>query len=887
MSESLIEESQSEGNQTEGSPTITQNQDDLSGPRDVWISVMEARDLPKKDLFGAPSDPYAIIHLSDHSQKCKTKIQRRTQQPIWNFHCRLDQVGPNESIEIHVYDKKVFRDVFLGQVQIQRQQINNTSGNIFDEWLRLRPRESKPKEIVGGHIRVRLGYHGTNELGPVREDQLTSNSSTSTSSTRLGSENFGASASPIPYSPSPSTSLQGASSSNENSNRLPGSLGTGSQNTQTAPPVTTQPQTPPAPVGPLPSGWEIRYDSYGRQYFVDHNTRTTSWEDPRLASVSTTAPVVTPIPNPVPNVSPVSSSSSTTTTITTTPQQTISTPTTTEPQPSGEVVRQSLQQQINLRYQNTFVGVDTHNITFGSTSPQTNPLSSPLPSGWEQRVDPYGRVYFVDHNTRTTSWEDPRLKQTAPQPSGPSTSGVSLGGSQQNQRWNLPSGWEARLLFIDHNTKTTTTRDPRLNFYSGAGPLPSSLPPGWEMKWFFLDHTTKTTHWSPPSSHGGLGATGVRSKQFQKKVDDFRKIFKLSSGETNILLRRTHILDDSFNEIMNKSPKELTKHLKIQFKGEPGLDYGGVAREWFFLISHELFNPYYCLVEYSHENEYTLQINPLSSVNPDHLQYFKFMGRIIGLAVFNGKLIDGYFVRPFYKALLGLPPTLDDLQTVDPEYYRNLKWMLENDITDVMDLTFSIDYEEFGVVKVFQLKENGENIAVDNENKVEYVDLIIKWRFQRGREEQMQKFIEGFSEFIDLSCLKRFDAKELELIISGVTYIDVSDWKRHTYYKGYSPHDQICKWFWQIVESFDGEQRARLLQFCTGTSRVPPEGFSGLQGSNGQQHFTIEKITSHKGLPVAHTCFNRLDLPAGYKSIEELQQKLLTAMYETEGFALQ
>lgn len=75
----------------------------------------------------------------------------------------------------------------------------------------------------------------------------------------------------------------------------------------------------------------------------------------------------------------------------------------------------------------------------------------------------------------------------------------------------------------------------------------------------------------------------------------------------------------------------LQRRLYITFVGEEGLDYGGVAREWFFLISHEMLNPMYCLFQYATNNNYQLQINPHSGVNPEHLQYFRFVGRVIAM----------------------------------------------------------------------------------------------------------------------------------------------------------------------------------------------------------------------------------------------------------------
>ena len=99
-------------------------------------------------------------------------------------------------------------------------------------------------------------------------------------------------------------------------------------------------------------------------------------------------------------------------------------------------------------------------------------------------------------------------------------------------------------------------------------------------------------------------------------------------------------------------------------------------REFFFLLSHEMFNPFYCLFEYSAHDNYTLQINPASGVNPEHLNYFKFIGRCLGLGIFHRRFLDAYFVTAFYKMVLRKKVTLADLESVDAELFRGLSWML-------------------------------------------------------------------------------------------------------------------------------------------------------------------------------------------------------------------
>ncbi len=120
---------------------------------------------------------------------------------------------------------------------------------------------------------------------------------------------------------------------------------------------------------------------------------------------------------------------------------------------------------------------------------------------------------------------------------------------------------------------------------------------------------------------------------------------------------------------------DLRRKLFLTFKGEEGLDYGGVAREWFFLLSHEVLNPMYCLFQYTSKDNYCLQINPASYINPDHLNYFRFIGRFIAMALYHGKFIDSGFSLPFYKRMLNKKLTLQDLESIDPVLYSSLNWI--------------------------------------------------------------------------------------------------------------------------------------------------------------------------------------------------------------------
>ncbi|XP_015337835.2 E3 ubiquitin-protein ligase NEDD4-like isoform X5 [Marmota monax] len=629
------------------------------------------------------------------------------------------------------------------------------------------------------------------------------------------------------------------------------------------------------PPPPLPPGWEEKVDNLGRTYYVNHNNRTTQWHRPSLMDVSSESD------NNIRQINqeaahrrfrsrrhisedlePEASEGGETPE----PWETISEEVNMAgdslglalpPPPSSPVSRtspQELSEELSRRLQ----------ITPDSNGEQFSSLIQREPSSRLRSCSVTDAVAEQAHLPP----EDPRLKFPVHMRSKASLNPNDLGP--------LPPGWEERIhldgrtFYIDHNSQVLCgENDPR-----------DSVP----------SYDSKITQWEDPRLQNPAitGPAVPYSREFKQKYDYFRKKLKKPADIPNrfeMKLHRNNIFEESYRRIMSvKRPDVLKARLWIEFESEKGLDYGGVAREWFFLLSKEMFNPYYGLFEYSATDNYTLQINPNSGLcNEDHLSYFTFIGRVAGLAVFHGKLLDGFFIRPFYKMMLGKQITLNDMESVDSEYYNSLKWILENDPTE-LDLMFCIDEENFGQTYQVDLKPNGSEIMVTNENKREYIDLVIQWRFVNRVQKQMNAFLEGFTELLPIDLIKIFDENELELLMCGLGDVDVNDWRQHSIYKnGYCPNHPVIQWFWKAVLLMDAEKRIRLLQFVTGTSRVPMNGFAELYGSNGPQLFTIEQWGSPEKLPRAHTCFNRLDLPP-YETFEDLREKLLMAVENAQGF---
>ncbi|XP_042700461.1 NEDD4-like E3 ubiquitin-protein ligase WWP1 isoform X1 [Chrysemys picta bellii] len=579
--------------------------------------------------------------------------------------------------------------------------------------------------------------------------------------------------------------------------------------------------------------------------------------------------------------------------------------TSTEPLPPGDVFCLRWEQRKDPHGRTYYVDHNTRTTTW--ERPQ------PLPPGWERRVDDRGRVYYVDHNTRTTTWQRPTMESVRNFEQWQSQRNQLQGAMQQfNQRYlysasmlsaendplgPLPPGWERRVdsndrvYFVNHNTKTTQWEDPRTQGLQNEDPLPE----GWEIRYtregvrYFVDHNTRTTTFNDPrtgKSSVNKGPQIAYERSFRWKLAHFRYLCQSNAlpSHVKINVSRQTLFEDSFQQIMALKPYDLRRRLYVIFRGEEGLDYGGLAREWFFLLSHEVLNPMYCLFEYAGKSNYCLQINPASTINPDHLSYFCFIGRFIAMALFHGKFIDTGFSLPFYKRMLSKKLTIKDLESIDTEFYNSLIWIRDNNIEECnLEMYFCVDMELLGKVTSHELKSGGSNILVTEDNKEEYIGLMAEWRFSRGVREQTKAFLDGFNEVVPLQWLQYFDEKELEVMLCGMQEVDLADWQRNTVYRHYTRTSKQIVWFWQFVKDTDNEVRMRLLQFVTGTCRLPLGGFAELMGSNGPQKFCIEKVGKETWLPRSHTCFNRLDLPP-YKSYEQLKEKLLFAIEETEGF---
>lgn len=324
-------------------------------------------------------------------------------------------------------------------------------------------------------------------------------------------------------------------------------------------------------------------------------------------------------------------------------------------------------------------------------------------------------------------------------------------------------------------------------------------------------------------------------------------------------------------------------NFRIKYINDKGYDLGGLRRDWFIKLTREICNPNYGLFLSSEKNHH--QPNPFSYSNPDHLKYFKFAGMIIARALIQEENVDAHFSLPFLRQILNQKVLLSDLKDTDEILYNSLQYILDNDIDndEINEYYFEVDSDEYGVLKTDELKKDGSNIKVTNENKKEYIDLMIDYYSRKSVEKQIIEFCDGFNSIININKIQIFSPIEFNLLTCGNQKVDVNDLKKNTVCSHpYSMKTPVVKLFFNSIKKWNNKDLSKLIMFITGSPKVPANGFKHYKEKNNP--IKIQPGGSKDRLPVAHTCFNTLDLPE-YSNEEELNDKFLIAI-EEESFKL-
>lgn len=404
------------------------------------------------------------------------------------------------------------------------------------------------------------------------------------------------------------------------------------------------------------------------------------------------------------------------------------------------------------------------------------------------------------------------------------------------------------------------------------------------INFFRKAQTKKISDESRPSFHDVLMQALNADNEEDRRLSFLQ--FIMSGGSPfRIEVRRSNILADSYRKLHNIRTEDWLKKFRVSFLDEEGVDAGGLRKDWFSSLVKNLFNPNYALFVPS-SNGRAYQPSPSSYVNPEHIEYFTFAGKILARALIEGITVEAHMTRAFLKQILGQQESmsLTDIEDCDESLHQSFVWMLNNDV-EPLDMYFTADFDDMGNHKLINLKENGDQIQVTNENKEEFVRLQVNHRLVHQIAQQTRAFLDGFYSLIPFEEIRMFKPDELNLIICGVPDIDIEDFKRNVrincsvYNKGH----KVIKMFFKVISRWSGEQMAKLLLFITGSSQVPFGGFKEL-ASIGKP-ITIDYGGDSSRFPVSHTCTNTLDLPA-YNNEAELEKKLIFSINECNSFGI-
>lgn len=467
--------------------------------------------------------------------------------------------------------------------------------------------------------------------------------------------------------------------------------------------------------------------------------------------------------------------------------------------------------------------------------------------------------------------------------------------------WWIPSVAKVLALFNAANSLTNPTRIPYTAFYNTT-----------------LDHIDLMKEyqaWQNPVNQGGFTfcqypfllslqakRTVLQKDSEQQMIMTARRSLVATVQQRqmpnmnmlflNLKVRRSHLVSDSLHEIANKK-QDLKKKLRVSFAGEPGLDMGGLTKEWFLLLLRKIFREEYGMFIYNRKS-HCFWINPACT---DCDQEYNLVGVLMGLAVYNSIILDIRFPQVCYKKLLSpavvpyhdpraevgkCDVSLEDLNGVNPDLVHGLRELLayEGDVEEDLCTDFQISVPVFGSHQTVELKENGANIPVTNENRKEYVALYVKYILNKSVYRQFAAFYHGFHSVCASNALIMLQPKEVEMLVCGSPHLDLDALEKVTKYEGYAKEDATVRYFWEIAKAFPQNLQKKLLLFATGSDRIPIGGM-------GEMTFKIIKVeTSTSMLPMSHTCFNQLILPP-YRSRRQLKQKLTVAISNAEGFGLE
>ena len=346
------------------------------------------------------------------------------------------------------------------------------------------------------------------------------------------------------------------------------------------------------------------------------------------------------------------------------------------------------------------------------------------------------------------------------------------------------------------------------------------------------------------------------------------------------------------NKASNRSLRNEERIFQVNFTGEGSIDAGGPYNEVISNICEELQSKYLPLmvqcpngVQNLGENRECWVPNPAAS-SAILREMFVFLGKLFGVAIRTQNNLNLCLPPIFWKRLLFSEVHTSDVKSFDECIYQTLDILRHLPEQGITPDTFQSAFTEevFSTRdsggQVVDLIPNGKSIGVTYQNALEFANALERQRMTEAESVYIAIRI-GMSAVIPLNLLYMFSWKQVETLVCGAADINVDVLKGNTVYEGLNADTPAVQMLWDVLKEMSSKERSLFLRFVWGRARLP-------SGKNFKQFkITFKSVSGSpdKYLPVSHTCFFTLDLPA-YSCKEILKEKLLYAITHCQAIDL-
>ena len=350
-----------------------------------------------------------------------------------------------------------------------------------------------------------------------------------------------------------------------------------------------------------------------------------------------------------------------------------------------------------------------------------------------------------------------------------------------------------------------------------------------------------------------LGNNKIKSSEhfYLKRCWFYRYLMRNYAKNKNVNpvveINRKNILEESY-VAFNKEQFNFARPLKIKFINENN-DVEGSYRDWYQNMFKDIMSP----------NKKLFLVNPYKSIEPFNiLIYPKYPGMKMELYEFIGKFIikskvDMILIRNFIinkvhlKLITKNQITLEDIKYFNLDLYQRLKYVNDNKVLNNKQLESVRFIWNTGTNQEIELVQGGRNIFLNDQNKSIFINKVIYVEAIMPYEEQIKYIQKGLFSILGDGIQGVFTEEEMNFIISGQDDIDLRDLKENVIYKGeYNENHPVIKMFWEKLVTLNKNELIKFLQFSTGSSAVPIDGFGSLKDIRGRiQKFTIEPFMNY------------------------------------------